>query len=194
MMFEFCTNLLHILLCISHLTFHLYQQQWWQPNSKSESNSNTNLLALRGSETTTSSHSRQLQQNYAGNANYGGNANFQIPNFGNVADNFPNIPTFGTGTLGGGSQPISYSNSYTNISGGGTGVGGGAGFTQVGDETDYSISGNVTTNEAGTIFYLPGTNFTIGEGFFREFQVNWQQRRWRKQRRKQWQPQSQNEV
>jgi hypothetical protein len=152
---------------------------------------NTNLLALRGSETT-SSHIRQLQQQFGGqfggNGN-GGNANFQI-DFGNFG--FPDgLPAFGNGGFG--SQPISYSNSYTNISGGGTGSGGGVGFAAVGNETVVTIAGNVTTNEAGDIFYLPGTNFSIGEGFGRQFQKNWQQRRWRKQRRKQWQlPQSQN--
>jgi hypothetical protein len=124
--------------------------------------SNTNLPALRGSEET-SSH-RALQ----------------------ISGNRTSIDrTFITG----GMEGDTFSSSYASTTGGGIGGGGGVGFSTVNNKTVYMISGNVTTGPEGDVFYFPGTIFSIGDGFALQLRTNLRHRRWRKQRRKQWQRQ-----
>jgi hypothetical protein len=82
-----------------------------------------------------------------------------------------------------------FSSSNTSTTGGGIGGGGGFGYNTVNNKTVSTISGNVTTSPDGDVFYFPGTNFSIGDGFVLQLRTNLRQRRWHKQRRKQWQRQ-----
>jgi restriction endonuclease S subunit len=129
--------------------------------------STTNLFALRGSEV--ASNHRKLQSL--------GNRSFVRGDFGNRSEGFPAF----------GNEGGTWSSSNASITGGGSGGGGGVGFITVNNKTVSSISGNVTTSPDGDVFYFPGTNFSIGDGFALQLRTSLRQRRWRKQRRKQWQ-------
>jgi restriction endonuclease S subunit len=146
---------------ISH-SFPLSTNQQW-------AKSNTNLFALRGSEV--ESRHRSLQ-------NFG-NRSYVVVDFGNRPEGFPAF-----GIEGG-----TWSSSNASITGGGTGGGGGVGYITVNNKTVSTISGNVTTSPDGDVFYFPGTNFSIGDSFALQLRTSLRQRRWRKQRRKQWQRQ-----
>jgi hypothetical protein len=131
--------------------------------------SNTNPFALRGLKVA-SSH-RELQ-------NFG-NRSFVVGDLGNRSEGFPAF----------GNEGGTWSSSNASITGGGTGGGGGVGYITVNNKTISTISGNVTTSSDGDVFYFPGTNFSVGDGFALQLRTSLRQRRWRKQRRKQWQRQ-----
>jgi hypothetical protein len=142
-----------------HSSLFLPQEQWGK--------SNTNVFGLRGSEVT-SSH--RALQNF-------GNRTFIVGDFGNR--------TFITGGFEG--DTFSSSNAWTT--GGGIGGGGGVGYSTVNNKTVSTISGNITKSPDGDVFYFSGTSFSIGDGFALQLRTNFRHRRWRKQRRKQWQRQ-----
>jgi hypothetical protein len=100
-------------------------------------------------------------------------------NFGDRSEGFPAF-----GIEGG-----TFSSSNASTTGGGIGGGGGVGYNTVNNKTVSTISGNVTSSPDGDVFYFPGTNFSIGDGFALQLRTNFRQRRWRKQRRRQWQRQ-----